>query len=105
MLLMLAGTYCGSNKPYIQDISLTFYLKNDTLLDAIVKLPLDKITCKKQIYEMTDTGQLLISDNCIERQLDKHHVDLEGVFYNDINNDITLKTNVGDMTLDLCKNK
>ena len=104
---MLAGTYCGSNKPYIHDISITFYnqyyIKNNSLLDATVKLPLDKITCKRQLYNMTNTGEIVMVDDCIDKELNKHHVELEGVFYNDIDDDITLKTDKGDMTLPLCE--
>ena len=37
-------------------------------------------------------GEIVIVDDCIEKELNKHHVELEGVFYNEIHNDITLKT-------------
>ena len=53
-------------------------------MDATVKLPLDKITCKKQLYNMTTTGEILILNNCIKKDLDKHHVELEGVFYYEV---------------------
>ena len=106
-LLFLIGTYCGSNKPYISDISITFYnehyIKNNTLLDITVKLPLDKITCKKQLYNITTTGEISIVSDCVEKQLNKHHVELYEVFYNEMEDDIVLKTNAGDMTLPLCE--
>ena len=106
LVILLLGTYCGSNKPYIQDMSVTFstqyFMKNNTLLDATIKLPLDKITCNNQLYNMTPSNEIVLLGNCIEKNLDKHHVDLYGVFYNDIDNDITIKTNVGDMSLPFC---
>jgi hypothetical protein len=106
LVILLLGTYCGSNKPYIQDMSVTFrtqyFIKNNTLLDATMKLPLDKITCNNQLYNMTPSNEIVLLNKCIENNLDIHHVYLYGVFYNDVDNDITIKTNVGDMTLQFC---
>ena len=103
---MMIGTYCGSNKPYIQDMTVTFrtqyFVKNNTILDATVKLPLDKITCNNQLYNMTSNDEIVLLDDCVEKNLKKHNVELNGIYYNKEDNDILIKTNVGDMTLPFC---
>jgi hypothetical protein len=106
LVLMMMGTYCGSNKPYIQDMVVTFrtqyFVQNNTMLDATVKMPLDKITCINQLYNMTPNGEIMLLDDCVEKNLKKHHVELSGVYYNEEDNDIIIKTNVGDMKLPFC---
>ena len=106
LVWMMMGTYCGSNKPYIKDMTVTFrtqyFVKNNTVLDATVKLPLDKIQCNNQLYNMTSDDEIVLLSDCVEKNLKKHHVELNGIYYNKEDNDILIKTNVGDMTLPFC---
>ena len=99
-LFILMGNYCGSNKPYINEMKLT--VVNETVLDVYVKLPLATITCNNQHYVLDFDDEIIMVDDCVENELKKHKVDLEEVYFNEATNEVTIEANVGNMLLGAC---
>ena len=99
LVMLLSGLYCGNQKPYIKNMQLD--ILNETVLDVTVKLPLDTITCNDQYYKMNE-NEIILEDDCVEKNLKKHKVELEGVYYIDTTNEVHIETNVGDLVLESC---
>ena len=97
LLFALLGSYCGSNKPYVQDM--TVKIVNDTVLDVSIKIPFDHFSCNNQDYHLADDNELFLEDDCVEKELNKHKVDLNDIYYNEVDNTTTIETSVGDMIL------
>ena len=54
-------------------------------------------------YSQSDNQEeIILKDDCIFNELDKYNVDLEHIYYTDLNDKISIETDKGNIFLDNC---
>jgi hypothetical protein len=97
MTIYLIGIYCGSDKPFIDNITLN--IKNESYLDLTVDMPFKTISCMNQEYMFDNgTNEIALVDDCVASNLEKEHISLDNIYVKD-DDTINIVTSAGTLAL------